>query len=106
MTRAIRSLCLLLLAVLSSNRSDAAERIVLSPTNWDDVVPAGKEVDAIYGDIVLRNDEVVAVIANPIAGRNANMTVRDVGGSIIDLTRRVPMNDQLRIDREIIVSKL
>ena len=73
----------------------SAERIVLTPVTWDGVVPAGKEVDCIYGDIVLRNDQLTAIIANPIAGRDANMTVRNVGGCVIDLTKRVLPNDQL-----------
>ncbi|MGB1708939.1 MAG: hypothetical protein ACPHF4_13995, partial [Rubripirellula sp.] len=34
----------------------------------------GKEIDWIDGDYVLRNDQVVAVIARPGAGRHANMT--------------------------------
>lgn len=86
------SCCIVVFAALNAI---AAERIVLTPTNWDDVVPSGKEVDAIYGDIVLRNDQLVAVIANPVEGRKANMTVRNVEGAIIDLTRRSRMNDQL-----------
>ncbi|MGH7140692.1 MAG: CehA/McbA family metallohydrolase, partial [Pirellulales bacterium] len=52
-------------------------------------------VDCIYGDLVLRNDHLVAVVAQPIAGRNANMMVRNVGGAVIDLTRRERPNDQL-----------
>src|SRR5262249_37154357 len=54
------------------------------------------EVDAIYGDIVIRNDKVVAVIANPVDGRNANMTVKNVGGCVIDFTTRDKQNDQLQ----------
>lgn len=56
---------------------------------------SGKEVDWIYGDYLLRNEHVVAVIARPVEGRNANMTVRNVGASIIDLTLRDLPNDQL-----------
>ena len=73
----------------------AAERVLLSESTWDEYVPQGKEVDCIYGDIVLRNDKIVAVVANPIEGRNANMTVRNVGGSVIDITQRSFSNDQL-----------
>ncbi len=71
------------------------EQVTLSERNFDDYVPMGKEVDAIYGDIVLRNEKIVAVIAQPSKTRNANMTVRDVGGSVIDLTARTQPNDQL-----------
>lgn len=73
----------------------AAELARLTTDNWDTYAPAGKEVDAIYGDFVLRNDHVVVVVANPIEGRAANMTVRQVGGAIIDLTERNAPNDQL-----------
>jgi hypothetical protein len=75
--------------------SPAAELARLNEANWDTLVPQGKEVDAIYGDLVLRSENVVAVIANPVATRNANMTVRGVGGCLIDLTERAAPNDQL-----------
>ena len=66
----------------------AADLVALSPQTWERYAPQGKEVDAIYGDFVLANDQIIAVIAHPRRGRNANMTVRDVGGCLIDLTRR------------------
>lgn len=71
-----------------------AEIIRLQESTWD-AVPEGKEVDAIYGDWVLRNGSIVAVIGDAIEGRNANMTVRNVGGSVIDLTLREAQSDQL-----------
>ncbi|MBC7967797.1 MAG: hypothetical protein H7Z17_17940, partial [Fuerstia sp.] len=67
----------------------------LNAANWDDLVPQGKEVDAIYGDIVMQNAFLRAVIAKPVATRNANMTVRNVGGCLIDLTTRQHQSDQL-----------
>lgn len=67
----------------------------LDATNWKSFAPDGKEVDAIYGDFVIRNRHIVAVVAQPIDGRNANMTVRDVGGCLIDLTVRASQSDQL-----------
>lgn len=67
----------------------------LNEANWDILVPHGKEVDAIYGDFVLQNSDVRAVIAKPVATRNANMTVRTVGGCLIDLTTRKHESDQL-----------
>jgi hypothetical protein len=67
----------------------------LTPETWDQLVPSGKEVDAIYGDLVLQNSRLRAVIARPIAGRNANMTVRDVGGCLIDLVPRAHESDAL-----------
>ena len=71
------------------------ELVALTEQNWEEYVPRGKEVDAIYGDYVLRNEHVVAVIAKDTPGRKANMTVRNVGGCIIDLTRREEQSDQL-----------
>lgn len=72
-----------------------AESTTLTPDNYDALAPQGKEVDAIHGDYVLRNDRLVAVIASPGETRDANLTVRNVGGSIIDLTERERPNDQL-----------
>lgn len=86
---------LLLLCTLLALPVQAVELVTLSPETWDAYAPRGKEVDAIYGDLVLRNDQLVAVIARPVAGRNANMTVRNVGGAVIDLASRREPNDQL-----------
>jgi hypothetical protein len=95
----IRRTCSILassLVVLSlASTLPAAELATLAPDTWDEYAPRGKEVDCIYGDIVLRNDRIVAVVAQPIEGRNANMTVRNVGGGVIDLTRVDRQNDQL-----------
>ncbi len=73
----------------------AADFAPLQENNWEAFAPQGKEVDAIYGDFVLRNEHLVAVIAQPLARRNANMTVRGVGGCLIDLTEAKAQNDQL-----------
>ena len=83
---ALLSLCLQL---------NGAEVEQLTPENWDKYVPAGKEVDAIYGDYVLRNDVLTAIIAQPTPTRNANLTIREVGGCVLDLTRHDSNNDQL-----------
>ncbi len=71
------------------------EIVRLSEATWDMFAPRGKEVDAIDGDYVLRNGYLTAVIADPLETRHANMTVRDVGGCLIDLTTRVDPSDQL-----------
>ena len=67
----------------------------LNAENWDALVPQGKEVDAIYGDTTLQNVYVKAVIAQPVATRNANMTVRNIGGCLIDLVHIGAESDQL-----------
>lgn len=84
----------LMLMVLGVS-SYAAELVQLTEGNWDELVPQGKEVDCIYGDYVLRSDRVVAVIGQAVEGRKANMTVKNVGGAVIDLTRRDAQSDQL-----------
>ncbi len=89
-----RLFALVLLAFLAVS-AQAADLVALSPQTLDRYIPQGKEVDGIYGDFVLANDQIVAVVAHPKRGRNANMTVRDVGGCLIDLTRRDRQNDQL-----------
>ncbi len=82
-------------AVLATGTAWPTELVTLAPDTWDAYAPRGKEVDCIYGDYVLRNDHIVAVIARPVPGRNASMTVRDVGGMLIDLTLRDEQRDQL-----------
>ena len=73
----------------------AADVITLTPENWDAAAPRGKEVDAIYGDYVLRGDQIVVVVGRPGAERHANLTVKSVGGALLDLTRTAAPNDQL-----------
>src|SRR3990172_8060277 len=91
MKRSLAPLFLLALAAAAG----AADRLTLTPQTWQDAAPAGKEADAIYGDIVLRNDRLQAVIGKPVPDRNANMTVRNAGGCLIDLTTRSAPSDQL-----------
>ena len=89
-------LCGLTVSLAGADDSrDRARLAVLNEENWDRLVPRGKEVDAIYGDVVIRNGQLTAVIAQPVATRNANMTVRDVAGALIDLTSREFQSDQL-----------
>ena len=73
----------------------AAELAVLTNDNWGRLAPAGKEADCILGDFALRSDRLLVVVAQPRADRNANMTVRQVGGAVIDLTLVERPNDQL-----------
>ena len=83
--------------VVSSQERDSVpvEVIRLTDENWDAVAPRGKEVDAIAGDLVLRNRHLVAVIAQPLPTRHANLTVKAIAGALIDLTAREPQSDQL-----------
>jgi hypothetical protein len=59
------------------------------------LLPRGKEVDAIDGDYLLRNDRVVAVIGSVAPGRHANLSCRSVQGALIDFTLLEADNDQL-----------
>ena len=90
-----RSLLVLLILTAFAAPAGAADLVALSPQTWERYIPQGKEVDGIYGDFALANDQLMAVVANPVRGRNANMTVRDVGGCLIDLTCRDHQSDQL-----------
>lgn len=82
-----------LFAVYPAWTSLAAEVQLIYP----EIEPSieGKEVDWIYGDYLIQNDIISAVIAAPVPTRDANLTVRAIGGSIIDLSLRKPSNDQL-----------
>jgi len=95
---AVCSVGLLLLAVVFGAALQQPSQVEvgrLNSANWKHLVPEGKEVDAIYGDLVLKNDFLTAVIAEPLATRHANMTVRDIGGALIDLTVNNSQSDQL-----------
>ena len=91
------SLPLLIAALVSlaTIEARAVDLVTLAPQTWDRYIPHGKEVDGIYGDFALTNDKLVAVIGQPLRTRNANMTVREVGGCLIDLTLRHHQSDQL-----------
>ncbi|MCG6158055.1 CehA/McbA family metallohydrolase [Rubinisphaera margarita] len=93
----LRSIAFLAIGLISTELIEAGpvEVFRIGGDNWGDVVPDGKEVDAIHGDFVLRNDHVVAVVAQPLATRNANMTTHAVGGCLIDYTTRLHPADQL-----------
>lgn len=67
----------------------------VSAQNYDALVPTGKETDAIYGDIALVNKSAKAVLALPAPTRHANMTVRSIGGCLIDFAIREFESDQL-----------
>ena len=94
-------LAALLVAPLVSCGRAPADRVaaigVLTRENFDRLAPPGKEADAIIGDYVMRNERLVAVIGNPVPGRDANSTVRGVGGAVIDLTVRDHPNDLLSV---------
>jgi len=97
MTRVLPLLLLSALLLPSVAAVDAGEAklLLLTNENWELERPSGKEADAIIGDVVLRNEHITAVIAQPLQSRQANMTVRDIAGCLIDLTVTARPNDQL-----------
>jgi hypothetical protein len=82
-------------ALLLIAPAGAAELAALTDANWDHLSPAGKEADCILGDFAFRSDKIMAVVAQPLPTRNANLTVKQVGGAVIDLTLTENPNDQL-----------
>lgn len=71
----------------------AAEIRIIEPGH--EPIISGKELDWIYGDYLMTNDHLSVVIAAPLPTRDANMTIRNIGASVLDLTLNHPSNDQL-----------
>jgi hypothetical protein len=77
---------------------EAADQVTLSPKNYEEFAPGGRKADAIYGDYVLRNDLITAVIADPEVwpGRSGSRkSINTFEGRLIDLTTRQNPSDQL-----------
>ena len=51
----------LVLCFVLFNSSRAADLVALSPQTWDRYIPQGKEVDGVYGDFALANDQIMSV---------------------------------------------
>lgn len=77
-----------------------AELVTLHPGNYAQYAPVGKEVDAIHGDYVLRNNRIVATVSDPTLTRGRSAS-RKSGiqplGCLIDLTSRDGGNDLLGV---------
>ncbi|MDP6359417.1 MAG: hypothetical protein QF473_30130, partial [Planctomycetota bacterium] len=76
------------------------EWVTLHEDNYQAFVPQGKEVDAIYGDTVLRNKQITATIGNPIlqtGNQGGRFLYPEYYSNIIDLTRRDAPNDLLGV---------
>jgi hypothetical protein len=85
-----------LVAVFACNAAQAARILRLNEDNWH-LVPGGAEVDAIYGDWLLQNDQLTAVVAATTAKplRMGNTMLPDARGVLIDLASRSRNADQL-----------
>lgn len=90
-----KTLCGFLILSYLQTMVHAAEIIRITPENYPQILPDGKETDAIIGDYVLRNDRLTVVVADAIPTRHANMTTPRVGGCVIDMTYTQTPNDQL-----------
>jgi len=95
--------CCLIFAALvglgvSARPALAVDLATLGPGNAAELALAGKEADAVYGDYVLQNDRIVAVVAGTgqVTGRSCSRwAIPNVAGCLIDLTLRDAPNDQL-----------
>ena len=85
-----------LLLVFTTYCSQAGEIVRLTKDNLR-ILPKGKEVDGMIGDWVLKNDKIVAVIANASHDREANQMVSSIQGAVIDFTTLSANNDQLTV---------
>lgn len=91
---AVVAVCLV--AVLVCGGAQAARIVRLNSDNWH-IVPRGEEVDAIYGDWLLQNDHLTAIVAATTAKplRMGNTMLPDARGILIDLASRSRNADQL-----------
>jgi hypothetical protein len=66
--------------------AETAEVVKIGPEQAK-MLPGGKEVDAIHGDYLIRNDKLVATIGGILGFRDANVNTQCVQGAVIDLAR-------------------
>jgi hypothetical protein len=92
--RKIKTLILTFFYLLSMGIMTAGEIIRITNLNFH-LVPRGRSIDAIYGDWIIRNDKVIAIIGDAISGREANMRAQSVQGAVIDFTTLADDNDYL-----------
>lgn len=85
---------LVLLIINFSLVAKAGEIIQISESTRY-LIPSGKSPDAIDGDWIMKNDKVIVVIGDAVAGREANMRAQSVQGSVIDFTSIADNNDYL-----------
>lgn len=88
---------LLSVVLLSFVQHTYASEIIRLTKNNLNLLPKGKEVDGMIGDWVMKNDKVVAVIANASFDREANQMVSSIQGAVIDFTTLAENNDQLTV---------
>src|SRR6185312_12258529 len=82
----ILGMTFLLAPLAIPHRSKAAEVVKIGPEHARSL-PGGKEVDAIHGDYLIRNDKLAATIGGVARFRDANVNTQAVQGAVIDLAR-------------------
>jgi len=93
---AARNLAAIAVVAFSALSASAARIVTLDEKNWN-LVPAGKEVDAIYGDFLMKNDKVVVVIGSTLFNRQLNLRISSAQGSVVDFALLSSNNDQLTV---------
>ncbi|MCE5219310.1 hypothetical protein LLH03_20015, partial [bacterium] len=90
-------LAFLSLCALLPVTAPGAQIVRLDAGTWS-CAPGGREVDAIYGDYLLRSDQILAVVADTASEpfRMGNTMQPDARGMLMDLTTRANNNDQLQ----------
>lgn len=81
-----RTFAAALFCVCCSATLHAAEAVVLNAANMH-LLPHGKEVDAVYGDYLMRSDKIAVTLGGPAAFRDANVNTQCVQGAVLDLVR-------------------
>ncbi|SIO55681.1 hypothetical protein SAMN05444166_5127 [Singulisphaera sp. GP187] len=67
-------------------QAGGAEIVKIGPEH-SRLLPAGKEVDAIFGDYLLRSDRIAATVGGVASVRDANVNTQAVQGAVLDLVR-------------------
>ncbi len=86
---------LLLAMIMMINHALTAGEVIRIDKATRHLLPKGKEVDGMIGDWIMKNDQVIAVIAAAFPDREANQMVSSIQGAVIDFTTLASNNDQL-----------
>lgn len=84
-------------ALLMGFQATALDVVTLTAETFEDFAPQGKEADAIFGDIAIRNGHVAVVIAQEGAHRKANMMTGGIAGGLLDFTTLKEQSDLLGV---------
>ncbi len=88
----MRPLISFAILILVNLNAWSAQVTRVDSTNWS-IVPQGRQIDACYGDYVMSNEIMSAVVADSRADRLGNTAFPNCSGLIIDYTRIADQND-------------